>query len=79
MTYNLPVIALTGGPCGGKSTFMRELREEDLNADHWLLVPEAAPLLFAAGLKANEKVFHRSVVRLQIALEETCATAAKPG
>ncbi len=58
---------------------MRELREQDPNADRWLLVPEAAPLLFAAGLAANEKAFQLSVVRLQFALEEACLGAANPG
>jgi hypothetical protein len=45
----------------------------------WLLVPEAAPLLFATGLNGHEKPFQKAVVRLQIELEETCAEAAHPG
>lgn len=72
-------IVLTGGPCGGKTTFMRELRAEDPNAQHWIMVPEAAPLLFQAGLTAREKSFQVAVVRLQIALEDSCATGAPPG
>lgn len=58
---------------------MCELRAEDPHAECWLLVPEAAPLLFRAGLSAREKLFQRAVVRLQIALEESCAEAAQPG
>lgn len=71
-------IALTGGPGGGKTTLMRELRAEDPAAERWLLVPEAAPLLFQTGLNGREKSFQRAVVHLQIALEETIAAAARP-
>lgn len=74
----VPMIALTGGPCGGKTTFMRELREQDPDAVRWLMVPEAAPLLFSAGLRARERAFQRAVVTLQIGLEEACSAAAKP-
>ena len=43
------------------------------------MVPEAAPLLFQAGLNGRGKRFQRSVVRLQIALEDACVEAAKLG
>jgi hypothetical protein len=74
-----PRIVLTGGPGGGKTALMRELRTEDRHAGRWLLVPEVAPLLFQVGLEGSEKRFQRAVVRLQIALEEVCAEAAAPG
>jgi hypothetical protein len=48
---------LTGGPGGGKSALMAELRAADPFAARWLLVPEAAPLLFQAGLDASEQRF----------------------
>ena len=70
---------LTGGPGGGKSTLMAELRAADPRAQRWLLVPEAAPLLFRAGLDAREQRFQAAVVRLQLALETACAQAARPG
>lgn len=72
-------ITLTGGPGGGKTTLMRELRAEDPHARRWLLVPEAAPLLFSTGLNGREKSFQRAVVQLQIALEDVIASAASPG
>jgi hypothetical protein len=75
----VPIIVLTGGPGGGKSALMRELRAEDPHAQRWILVPEAAPLLFRAGLDGREKSFQRAVVRLQMALEDVCAEAARPG
>ncbi|MGH9838913.1 MAG: ATP/GTP-binding protein [Blastocatellia bacterium] len=73
-----PRIVLTGGPCGGKSTLLRELRTADPRGERWLLVPEAAPLLFQAGLDGRRQSFHQAVVKLQIALEESCAAAAQP-
>jgi len=73
---HLRLVALTGGPGGGKSTLMRELREDDPRSDRWLLAPEAAPLLFQAGLRAQARSFQVAVVRLQIALEEACVEVA---
>ena len=44
-----------------------------------MFAPEAAPLLFQAGLDGRKKRFQRAVVHLQIALEDSCAEAAHPG
>jgi predicted ATPase len=71
-------IALTGGPGGGKTTLLHELRAADPRGERWILVPEAAPLLFQAGLDCRQPSFQRAVARLQTALEETCAEAASP-
>lgn len=71
-----PRIVLTGGPGGGKTTLMRELRAAGPHRGHWLFVPEAAPLLFQVGLDGREQCFQRAVVRLQMALEEICAETA---
>jgi predicted ATPase len=70
---------LTGGPGGGKSTLIAELRAADRSAQRWLLVPEAAPLLFQAGLDAREQRFQVATAGLQVALETACAQAARPG
>jgi len=45
-----PRIVLTGGPCGGKTALLCELYAADPRGERWPLVPEAAPLLFQAGL-----------------------------
>ncbi len=73
-----PRIVLTGGPCGGKTTLLRELRAADPHGERWLLVPEAAPPLFQAGLDGRRQNFQQAVVKLQIALEQSCAAAAHP-
>lgn len=74
-----PCLVLTGGPGGGKTALMQELRARDPQARRWLLLPEAAPLLFQAGLDGHTKLFQRAVVQLQLALEQICAEAASPG
>jgi predicted ATPase len=71
-------IVLTGGPGGGKTTLMDELRTENRYTQCWILVPEAAPLLFRAGFGANKLNFQRAVVHLQMTLEEVCAEMAAP-
>lgn len=75
----VPIVALTGGPGGGKTTLLRELRAEDPGARRWITVPESAPLLFQAGFNAREQAFQAAVVRLQLALEAACAALARPG
>jgi AAA domain-containing protein len=75
----IPKIALTGGPGGGKTALMHDLRVGDPYARQWLLVPEAAPLLFQAGLDGRQQSFQRAAVRLQVALEDVCAGAAESG
>jgi hypothetical protein len=71
--HSLRRIVLTGGPGGGKSTLLRELRAKDPNSRQWVLVPEAATLLLSAGLAPGTKVFQQAIVRLQVGLEDACA------
>ena len=71
-------IVLTGGPGGGKTTFMREMCADSEANRRWIPVPETAPLLFRAGFDASAKRFQRAAVGLQIALEDICSEAARP-
>lgn len=72
-------IVLTGGPGGGKTTFLNELRQSDPNTDRFILVPEAATLLIRAGHRPGTTAFQLAVVHLQLALEASCSLPARPG
>jgi len=76
---SIPKIVLTGGPGGGKTTFLAELRARDPRIQRYILVPEAATLLIQAGHRPGSKEFQLAVVEIQIALESGCALPAKPG
>ena len=76
MPTNHVRIVMTGGPGGGKSTLIRALRTEGWLAGRWLEVPEAAPLVFRAGLRARERAAQRAAVRIQVALEDILASEA---
>lgn len=76
---DIPQVVLTGGPGGGKTTFLRELRGMDPERERFILVPEAATLLIGAGHLPGTKEFQLAVVRLQLALEQNCSDLAHPG
>ena len=71
-----PRIALTGGPGGGKTRLLRELRARDPSGQRFLGVPEAATLLLKAGMAQGEKAFQLGIVRVQLALEQAVTDAA---
>jgi len=61
---------LTGGPGGGKTTLLRELRAADPNAERFVCVPEAATLLLQAGLRQGTQAFQLGIVAVQRTLED---------
>ena len=75
----LPVtyrIVLTGGPCGGKTTALAEIKAR-LEALGFLVfcMPETATLLFGGGVpiphdESTALVFQRNLLKLQLAAEE---------
>lgn len=65
------LIALTGGGVGGKTSAMQELRRLDPGGQRWICVPELADVLFAAGIRGDDKRFETCLCELQIATEET--------
>jgi predicted ATPase len=78
-------VVLTGGPCSGKSSVQRALREEFGTVI--VLVPEAATLLLGGGFPMPGKdlpwspqwqaAFQGAVLPLQRSLEESCLLVAR--
>jgi len=53
----IQTIVLTGGPGGGKSTFIRELRHNPELAGRFVAPPETVEIKGATGITPNEKRF----------------------
>jgi predicted ATPase len=78
-------IVLTGGPCGGKTTFLNTLQEQ--YSSQIVIVPEAATILLSGGfLEPNKDVawseewqtaFEYAVFHLQKSIEEAAVMQAK--
>jgi len=79
-------VVLTGGPCAGKTSCLRAIREHF--GEQVVTVPEAATLLLGSGLPSpdHERVrhlaeewvrsFQGAILSLQQTLEETCGRLA---
>jgi hypothetical protein len=73
-----PVIALTGGPGGGKSTLIEQMRAQQEWAGRFVVLPETVQYARFANISSREKLFQRLVVTLQMALEDGMQTALEP-
>lgn len=74
MSSNIKVVALTGGPCSGKTTLLEKLKGKDeLCGRRLLFIPEVATLLSEHGLSFSdgEVMFQRAILSMQMSLEET--------
>ena len=63
-------VALTGGPGGGKSTLVEELRCDPAWSGRVVFLPEAISVAGRVGLSPREQTFQRVMVTLQMALED---------
>jgi predicted ATPase len=72
------ILVLTGGPGGGKTTFIRELSADPAWRECFSALPEAISLMRDIGISASEKLFQRVMVHLQMALEEGLKRALEP-
>lgn len=76
---NMQVIALTGGPCGGKSSLLERLHDVGALAGCSLFfVPEAATILINEGHDpADHASFQHAVLGLQLKLEGEALARAR--
>lgn len=77
-------VALTGGPCGGKTTSIKTIEECFIERDyHVIIVPEAATILINSGIRPFGKnglpmyEFQKYVMELQLRLEDLADKAAE--
>ena len=64
------VVALTGGPGGGKLTLTEELKQDPAWEGRLLLLPQAVQAMHSVNLSPREKLFQRVLVNLQMGLED---------
>jgi predicted ATPase len=64
------VVVLTGGPGGGKSTLMEELKQDPSWEGRLLILPQAVQAMHSVNLSPREKLFQRVLVNLQMGLED---------
>lgn len=64
------LIALTGGPGGGKTTLIHDLAHDPQWAGRFAALPEAISLMREIHISPREKLFQRVMVHLQMALED---------
>ena len=63
-------LVLTGGPGGGKSTLIEDLRQDPTWANRFVALPEAVQYTRFVNISPNEKLFQRAIVHLQMGLED---------
>ena len=73
-----PVIVLTGGPGGGKSTLLEELRRDPVWTGRFAALPEAVFMMRSVGISPRKRLFQRVMVYLQMALEDGLDRALGP-
>jgi predicted ATPase len=65
----LHFIVLTGGPCGGKTTLINQLRQDMTWSKRILALPEAIAIAGGVGIDIREKVFQHLMVSTQLAMQ----------
>jgi tRNA (Thr-GGU) A37 N-methylase len=72
------VIALTGGPGGGKSTLIEDLRQDARWAGRFVALPEAVQYARFVNISPQDKLFQRALVHLHMGLEDGLKRALGP-
>jgi tRNA (Thr-GGU) A37 N-methylase len=76
---NRPVVALTGGPGGGKSSLIEDLAADPAWSGRFVALPEAVQYARFVQIRPQEKLFQRAIVHLQLGLEEAIDRVLGPG
>lgn len=72
------IIVLTGGPGGGKTALIEDLRRDSEWAGRFVALPETVHYARFVDLSPAEQLFQRTIVHLQIGLEEALDRALGP-
>lgn len=75
----VPKIVLTGGPGGGKTSLINDLREDPRFNGRLLYVPESATQLILMGLRPGSRAFQESALDLQRTFERSADRFSLPG
>ncbi len=73
-----PIIVLTGGPGGGKTTLIDELLRDPAWSHRVAALPEAISLMRHLNISPRERLFQRVMVHLQLSLEDGLNRALGP-
>jgi len=74
----LDLIALTGGPGGGKTTLIKELAQDPTWQGSFLSLPEAILVAGQVGVPVRERLFQKLMVEIQRGLEEALVRSLDP-
>ena len=72
------MVVLTGGPGGGKSSLIEDLRHDPRWAGRFVCLPEATHYARFVNISPDERLFQRLAVHLQVALEDGLDRALGP-
>ena len=77
LTYR-PIVVLTGGPGGGKTTLIDELLHDSAWDRRVAALPEAISLMRHLNIYSRERLFQRMMMYLQLSLEDGLNRALGP-
>jgi predicted ATPase len=79
LSPNRVVIAITGGPGGGKTTLMDELYKNSQYKNKFVVLPEAVFYVLQTKTSPAEKLFQKIMVEVQSAMENAIDRCFEPG